>query len=127
MADHFNTIVMPACVRSPKDKASVEGSVGVISTWIIAALRNTYCFSIEEMNEELWKKLEEFNHRPFTRKKGCRFSAFEEERSLRFPLFRTRRIRYLSGERRKYVPITIYPLKACFILFHTNTSIDKWM
>lgn len=79
MADHFNTIVMPARVRSPKDKASVEGSVGVISTWIIAALRNTYCFSIEEMNEELWKKLEEFNHRPFTRKKGCRFSAFEEE------------------------------------------------
>lgn len=79
MADHFNTIVMPARVRSPKDKASVEGSVGVISTWIIAALRNTYCFSIEELNEELWKKLEEFNHRPFTRKKGCRFSAFEEE------------------------------------------------
>jgi hypothetical protein len=25
------------------------------------------------------KKLEEFNHRPFTRKEGCRFSAFEEE------------------------------------------------
>lgn len=79
MADHYNTIIMPARVRSPKDKASVEGSVGVISTWIIAGLRNTHCFSIEELNEELRKKLEEFNHRPFTRKKGCRFSAFEEE------------------------------------------------
>ncbi|MGG0891067.1 IS21 family transposase [Cytobacillus horneckiae] len=79
MAEHYNTIVMPARVRSPKDKASVEGSVGVISTWIIAALRNTQCFSIEELNEELWKKLEEFNNRPFTRKKGCRLSAFEEE------------------------------------------------
>ncbi|CAM5223335.1 IS21 family transposase ISPpu7 [Ureibacillus acetophenoni] len=79
MANHYNTIVMPARVRSPKDKASVEGSVGVISTWIIAALRNTHCFSIEELNEELRKKLEEFNHRPFTRKEGCRFSAFEEE------------------------------------------------
>lgn len=79
MADHYNTIVMPARVRSPKDKASVEGSVGVISTWIIAALRNSHCFSIEELNEELRKKLEEFNHRPFTRKEGCRYTAFEEE------------------------------------------------
>lgn len=79
MADHYNTIVMPARVRSPKDKPSVEGSVGVISTWIIAALRNTHCFSIEELNEEVWKKLEEFNQRPFTRKEGCRYSAFEEE------------------------------------------------
>jgi len=79
MANHYDTIIMPARVRSPKDKASVEGSVGAISTWIIAALRNTHCFSIEELNEELRKKLEEFNHRPFTRKEGSRYSAFEEE------------------------------------------------
>jgi transposase len=79
MASHYNTIVMPARVRSPKDKPSVEGSVGDISTWIIAALRNTHCFSIEELNDEVRKKLAEYNHRPFTRKEGCRFSAFEEE------------------------------------------------
>ncbi|OIJ08406.1 transposase [Anaerobacillus arseniciselenatis] len=79
MADYYNTVVMPARVRAPKDKASVEGSVGVISTWIIAALRNTHCFSIDELNEEVWKKLDEFNKRPFTRKKGSRLSAFEEE------------------------------------------------
>lgn len=79
MADHYNTVVMPARVRSPKDKPSVEGSVGTISTWIIAALRNTQCFSIDELNNEVWKKLEEFNKRSFTRKKGSRLSAFEEE------------------------------------------------
>lgn len=79
MADYYNTVVMPARVRTPKDKASVEGSVGVISTWIIAALRHTHCFSIDELNEEVWMKLAEFNQRPFTRKKGCRLSAFEEE------------------------------------------------
>lgn len=79
MADHYNTVVMPARVRSPKDKPSVVGAVGVISTWIIAALRNTHCFSIDELNEEVWRKLEEFNRRPFTHKKGCRLSAFEEE------------------------------------------------
>lgn len=79
MADHYNTVVMPARVRTPKDKANVEGSVGNISTWIIAALRNTQCFSIDELNEEVWTKLAEFNQRLFTRKKGCRLSAFEEE------------------------------------------------
>lgn len=79
MADHYQTVVMPARVGAPKDKPSVEGSVGVISTWIIAALRNTQCFSIEELNEEVRKKLDEFNQRPFTRKQGSRFSAFEEE------------------------------------------------
>ncbi|WP_255259828.1 IS21 family transposase [Lentibacillus sp. CBA3610] len=79
MADYYNTIVMPARVRAPKDKPSVEGSVGVISTWIIAALRNTQCFSIYELNKEVWRKLDEFNQRPFTRKQGCRLSAFEEE------------------------------------------------
>ena len=48
MAEHYNTVVMPARVRAPKDKSSVEGSVSTISTWIIAALRNTQCFSIDE-------------------------------------------------------------------------------
>ncbi|WP_347568876.1 IS21 family transposase [Evansella sp. AB-P1] len=84
MADYYNTVVMPARVRTPKDKASVEGYVGVISTWIIAALRNTHCFSIDELNEEVWKKLDEFNQRPFTRKKGSRLSAFEEEEKFAF-------------------------------------------
>jgi transposase len=79
MADHYKTVVMPARVGAPKDKPSVEGSVGVISTWIIAALRNTHCFSIDELNQEIQKKLKEFNNRSFTRKQGSRFSAFEEE------------------------------------------------
>lgn len=39
MAAHYNTAVIPARVRAPKDKATVEGSVGIISTWILAALR----------------------------------------------------------------------------------------
>ncbi|GIN98427.1 hypothetical protein J6TS1_42970 [Siminovitchia terrae] len=53
MADYYNTVVMPARVRTPKDKASVEGSVNAISTRIIAALRSTHCFSIDELNEEV--------------------------------------------------------------------------
>lgn len=40
MAEHYNTAIIPARVRAPKDKPNAEGSVGVISTWITAALRN---------------------------------------------------------------------------------------
>lgn len=40
MAEHYNVAIIPARVRKPKDKPNVEGSVGKISTWITAALRN---------------------------------------------------------------------------------------
>ena len=45
MAEHYNTAILPARVRAPKDKPNAEGSVGVISTWITAALRNEQFFS----------------------------------------------------------------------------------
>ncbi|HRM09256.1 MAG TPA: hypothetical protein PLW06_15815, partial [Phocaeicola vulgatus] len=77
--DHYGTLCMPARVRAPRDKASVEGSVSTISTWIIAALRNEHCFTLTDLNQKISLKLEEFNHRDFSKKKGTRFTAFEEE------------------------------------------------
>lgn len=44
MAEHYGTAIIPTRVRKPKDKPNVEGSVGNISTWIIAALRNEQFF-----------------------------------------------------------------------------------
>lgn len=79
MASHYGAIIMPARVRSPRDKASVEGSVNIVTTWIIQALRNVTCFSLEELNEEIWKKLDKLNHRPFQNRPGSRWSAFLEE------------------------------------------------
>lgn len=40
MAEHYGTAILPCRVRAPKDKAMVEGTVGVTSTYILAALRN---------------------------------------------------------------------------------------
>lgn len=37
MAEHYGTAVIPARVRKPKDKATVEGTISFVSTWIIAA------------------------------------------------------------------------------------------
>jgi transposase len=50
LAEHYRTAVIPARVRSPKDKATVEGSVGIISTWIIAAVRNQQFLSLWELS-----------------------------------------------------------------------------
>jgi transposase len=86
MAEHYNTAVVPARVRKPKDKPVAEGTVGVISTWIIAALRNRQFFSILDLNEAVREKLLEFNGKPFQKKPGSRESALEEEKPFLLPL-----------------------------------------
>jgi len=87
MAEHYGTAVIPARVKHPKDKPNAEGTVGVISTWIIASLRNQQFFSLRELNGAILLKLEEFNQKPFQKKPGSRGSAFlEEEKPLLLPL-----------------------------------------
>ena len=79
MAEHYGTAVIPARVRKPKDKPNAEGAVGIISTWIIAALRNQTFFTLADINESILSKLHEFNNRPFQKKPGSRLSTFLEE------------------------------------------------
>lgn len=86
MAEHYGTAVIPARVRKPKDKPSVEGAVGVVSTWVIAALRKQQFFSLVELNLAVRERLEIFNTMPFQKKPGCRREAFEEERQYLLPL-----------------------------------------
>jgi transposase len=80
MAEHYGTAVIPARVKAPKDKATVEGSVGVISTWILAALRQRRFLSLLELNKAIIEKLAEFLRKPFQKKDGSRASLFEEEK-----------------------------------------------
>jgi transposase len=87
MAEHYGTAVIPARVRKPKDKPGVEGTVGVISTWILAALRQQTFFTLTELNAAIAEKLTAFNKRPFQKKPGSRLSAFlDEEKHALLPL-----------------------------------------
>lgn len=79
MAEHYGTAIIPARVRKPKDKPNVEGSVGNISTWITAALRNEQFFSLSELNWAIQGKLQKFNENLFQKKEGSRRSLFLEE------------------------------------------------
>ncbi len=70
MAEHYDTAVIPAKVRKPKDKPGAEGTVGNITTWITAALRNQKFFTLQELNKEIRARLDAFNRKPFQKKKG---------------------------------------------------------
>jgi transposase len=86
MAEHYGTAVIPARPKSPKDKSTVEGTVGIISTWILAALRNQQFLSLHELNAAIAGKLCEFNHKPFQKREGSRAEIFKEEQSFLLPL-----------------------------------------
>jgi transposase len=89
MAEHYGTAVIPTRVRTPKDKAAVEGTVGIITTYIIAATRNEKFFSLSELNEVIKKRLHDYNHKPFQRRDGSRASLFADERQFLIPLPKT--------------------------------------
>lgn len=112
MAEHYGTAVIPARVRKPKDKPNAEGSVKIISTWIIAALRNQRFFSLVELNEAIREKLVVFNSKPFQKKEGSRLSVFlEEEKPMLLPL-----------------PAASYELatwKIATVQFNYHISVDK--
>ena len=47
MAEHYGTAIIPARPVKPKDKPNAEGTVKVLETWILAALRNQKFFSFD--------------------------------------------------------------------------------
>ena len=73
--------------HTPKDKPNAEGTVGNISTWITAAIRDEQFFSLAELNCAIRGKLEQFNQKLFQKKEGSRQSLFlEEEKPVLLPL-----------------------------------------
>lgn len=78
VAAHYGFAILPARPNHPKDKGKVEVGVQIVQRWILARLRNLQFFSLEELNAEVARLLEDLNNRPFKRIKGCRRSRFEE-------------------------------------------------
>lgn len=79
MADHYNVTIIPTRVRSPKDKAAVEGTVGNVTNAIIGKLRNRKFFSYEALNSAILTELDKFNTKPFQKRDGSRMSVYQDE------------------------------------------------
>lgn len=86
LAEHYGTAILPDRVRSPKDKTAVEGTVGIISMFILAALRNRQFLSLPELNEAIYERLVAFSRKPFQKREGSRASCFAEEKPFLRPL-----------------------------------------
>jgi transposase len=91
LAKHYGVAVIPARVRKPRDKASVEGSVGWLETWLLDWLRGQRFFSFEELNRAIKTRIRQLVKRPFQKRAGSRASVFEavDKPALR-PLPQTR-------------------------------------
>lgn len=95
MAAHYNTTILTARVRKPRDKASVEKAVDLVYKRVYAPLRGQTFHSLEELNVAIIKQTALFNLRPFKNKDGNRKQVFEAEEK---PLL-------------KELPSTIYQIK----------------
>lgn len=85
MADYYDIAIIPAAVRTPKAKPSVEGSVGKLTANILGRLRNETFYSIYEANQLVKQLLKEFNSHQFQKRDESRISVFllEEQSKLR--------------------------------------------
>lgn len=87
LAAHYSAAVLPGRVRKPKDKASVENTVGNIATWVIAAFRNRTFATLPELRTAVYERVAAFNAESFQKRAGSRLSVFEaEEKPLLRPL-----------------------------------------
>ena len=85
-ADHYGTVILPAKVRKPKFKSSVENAVGILEKGFFHKFEERQYFSLEQFNKDLWKELEALNKEPFKKKEHNRYYYWEEEKLELMPL-----------------------------------------
>ena len=85
-ADHYGTVILPAKVRKPKFKSSVENAVGILEKGLFHKLEEQQYFSLDQFNKDLWKELEALNKEPFKKKEHNRYYYWEEGKLELMPL-----------------------------------------
>jgi transposase len=78
MAEHYGTVIIPARVRKPRDKAKVESAVQQVERRVLAPLRDRVFNSLAELNEAVRPLLEELNASPMAKLERSRRALFEE-------------------------------------------------
>jgi transposase len=78
MAKHYDTAIVPARPKRPKDKAKVEAGVQVATRWVIAKLRKRTFFSLAALNAAIRECLEWINNRVTRHLGASRRALFEQ-------------------------------------------------
>ena len=116
--DHYGTAIYAARVRCPKDKALAENSVQNVQRWVIAPLRSRVFFSLRELNEAMWEKLEILNNRPFTEREGTRSGVFNEVDLPALKPLPAERFEYAEWSKAKVHPDCHVMYKCCRYSVH---------
>ncbi len=75
-ARHYDVSFLPARPYSPKDKATAESSVQVVTRWILARLRHTVLADVHAADAAIAGLLASLNDRKFQKLDGSRASLF---------------------------------------------------
>jgi len=75
-ARHYDVSFLPARPYSPKDKATAESSVQVVTRWILARLRDTVLADVHAADAAIAALLASLNNRKFQKLEGSRASLF---------------------------------------------------
>lgn len=87
MGSYYNTVILPAKVRSPRWKPNVENSVGVCTRDILVEMNEMKFFSLKELNQELLERVIERNDQNFYKKEYSRSNLYlNEEKPVLMPL-----------------------------------------
>jgi len=79
MASHYDTAILPARPRRPRDKAKVENGVLIVERWLLGRLRHRTFFSLAEVNVAIGDLLKRLNEeRPIRRLGVTRRQLLEE-------------------------------------------------
>jgi len=75
-AQYYAVAVVPARVRKPRDKGSVESGVGWLEVWLLEWLRGQVFYSFRELNAAIKERVRQLAGRPFQKRHGSRESVF---------------------------------------------------
>jgi transposase len=113
LANHYQSSVLPARSKKPRDKALVENAVNIAYSRIFAPLRNQVFYNLRSLNEAVTPLLEAHNAYRFQKMPLCRKDIFEQqERHLLGPLAPER------YELKSFKEVTV--MKNCHIHLHED-------
>ena len=70
MAAHYQTAVLPARPRKPRDKAKVEQAVLIVERWLLGRLRRRIFYSLADVNAAIGELLTQLNEERKIRRLG---------------------------------------------------------
>src|SRR3954471_21228629 len=79
MAAHYDTAILPARPRRPRDKAKVEAAVLILERWLLGRLRHRRFYSLAELNAAIGELLHQLNEHPPIRRLGGTRRAWVED------------------------------------------------